>query len=178
MICTSEAFENPAFEAQTRTLEVEALGHDWGEVTYEWSEDNTTVTAMRVCRHDAEHVEIETAETKTQVAESPSDGSGGSTRYTAEFVSEGFAPQEKTIYDIPALSEINVLRLPANLKEIEEEAFESLPCEAVIIPDGCTTIGSRAFAYCTNLMYVRIPASVTSIAEDAFEGCARVRIDR
>ena len=53
-----------------------------------------------------------------------------------------------------------------------------LACQAVIIPDGCTSIGSRAFADCKNLLYVRIPASVTYIAGDAFEGCEQAVIDR
>ena len=42
--------------------------------------------------------------------------------------------------------------------------------------DGCTTIGPRAFADCRNLVYVYIPASVTSIAEDAFEGCGEILV--
>ncbi len=52
---------------------------------------------------------------------------------------------------------------------IEEEAFAGAAFEAVIIPEGCTSIDSRAFADCPNLVYVRIPASVTSVAEDASE---------
>lgn len=68
--------------------------------------------------------------------------------------------------------------LPASLTIIESEAFYGAAFEAVIIPEGCTTIGIRAFADCPNLVYVHIPASVTSIAEDAFEGCGQVVIDR
>ena len=64
-----------------------------------------------------------------------------------------------------------VLTLPAGLITIEEEAFSGLPCEAVIIPDGCTSIGPRAFADCASLVYAEIPSSVISIAEDAFDGC-------
>ena len=66
----------------------------------------------------------------------------------------------------------------AMLKEIEDEAFMGLAVEGIIIPDGCTTIGSKAFADCPNLIYIKIPASVTSIADDAFEGSNQVRIDR
>ena len=71
------------------------------------------------------------------------------------------------------------LNLPAGLAVIGEEAFmgdESL--EAVIVPEGCQSIEARAFANCPNLIYVRIPASVESIADDAFEGSNQVRIDR
>ena len=65
---------------------------------------------------------------------------------------------------------IRLLTLPAGLRSIGSEAFRGSACEAVIIPDGCTSIGSRAFAYCPDLLYVRIPSSVRSIAADAFEG--------
>ena len=69
------------------------------------------------------------------------------------------------------IENVHTMKLPAQLKEIEEEAFAGRPCQVVIIPDGCTTIGSRAFADCDELLYVRIPPSVTEIADDAFEGC-------
>ena len=77
-----------------------------------------------------------------------------------------------------ALADSITIMLPSELKVIEEEAFSGAAFGAVLIPDGCTAIGSRAFADCLNLVYVRIPASVASIAEDAFEGCKQVVIDR
>ena len=39
------------------------------------------------------------------------------------------------------------------------------------IPDGVTTIGERAFAYCENLTSVTIPNSVTAIGDWAFSDC-------
>ncbi len=77
-----------------------------------------------------------------------------------------------------AENQFSCVSLPADLKTIEEEAFAGAAFEAVLLPDGCTAIGSRAFADCPNLVYVRIPASVVSIAEDAFAGCGQVMIDR
>ena len=56
------------------------------------------------------------------------------------------------------------------MTEIEAEAFSGIAAEAVIIPEGCLTIGSKAFADCPNLKYAQIPAN-TSYAEDAFDGC-------
>ena len=41
----------------------------------------------------------------------------------------------------------------------------------IIIGDGITTIGGRAFANCICLTSVTIPNSVTTIGEDAFAGC-------
>ena len=47
------------------------LGHEYGEPTYEWSEDHTSVTATRVCLHDASHVETETVNATGYVSAEP-----------------------------------------------------------------------------------------------------------
>lgn len=65
------------------------------------------------------------------------------------------------------------LDLPADLTAIEAGAFIGADAEMVIIPAGCTSIGSRAFANMPNLRYVQLPEG-TSVAEDAFAGCGTV----
>ena len=69
-------------------------------------------------------------------------------------------------------AEIKVMKLPAGLKSIQQEAFRGSAAEGVVLPDGCTEIGAKAFADCAMLRRVEIPASVAVIAEDAFEGCS------
>jgi len=69
------------------------------------------------------------------------------------------------------------MKLPAQLKTIEEEAFSGIIAQAIIIPNGCTTIRDTAFADCPNLLYVWIPKSVTNISEHAFDGCNKVIVD-
>lgn len=44
----------------------------------------------------------------------------------------------------------------------------------VVIPDGVTTIGAKAFDHCDNLTTVEIPDSVTYIASDAFRDCPKL----
>lgn len=83
---------------------------------------------------------------------------------------EDFTVQTKTVA-IPALKDMSVMRLPNMLAAIEDEAFSNLACQAIIISENCTTIGEYAFAGCTDLLYVRIPDSVTSYPANAFEGC-------
>ena len=51
---------------------------------------------------------------------------------------------------------------------------DDLPAE-VVIPEGVTAIGGKAFLNCTSLTSVTIPASVTSIGDDAFYGCAKLK---
>jgi surface protein len=63
------------------------------------------------------------------------------------------------------------LLLPAALTEIGEEAFAESPAVSVYLQDQVALIGERAFADCTALRAIRIPASVAEIADSAFAGC-------
>ena len=68
-------------------------------------------------------------------------------------------------------SGLNTLTLPAAIKEVEPEAFMNVSAQVIIVPNGCVTIGSRAFANCTNLRYVILPSTLETLADDAFAGC-------
>ena len=54
---------------------------------------------------------------------------------------------------------------------IGDGAFYGSSLAAVEIPNGVTTIGDGAFAYCDILMIVKISDSVTTIGDSAFTGC-------
>lgn len=72
-------------------------------------------------------------------------------------------------YDVDAVTESDfTLTLANNVVTVGEGAYEGSNYEIVIINDGCTSIGSRAFANCSRLQTVVIPESVVSIADDAF----------
>ena len=60
--------------------------------------------------------------------------------------------------------------LPAELREIEAEAFLGLAAEHVVLDSNVEAIGARAFADCVSLYRIDIPASVTSIDPTAFDG--------
>ncbi len=60
--------------------------------------------------------------------------------------------------------------LPEALREIGQEAFAGAPFQVVVIPEGCVSIGSGAFANCGKLRQISIPNTVTYIAEDSFDG--------
>ena len=70
--------------------------------------------------------------------------------------------------------EPNTLILPDSLIAIKAEAFKGVNAEAIVLPDGATTIGERAFANCTELAIIHMPDSIKSIADDAFDGCENV----
>lgn len=74
-------------------------------------------------------------------------------------------------FQIPALGNMRVLRLPASLTSIAAEAFAGLNIQAVLIPDGCVSVDNRAFADCPSLLYVRAPMG-TVFAAQSFDGCS------
>ena len=155
------------------------LDHEWQVTAYTWSQDNTAVTASFVCIRDDSHIHEETVGVHRIATVSPTQTDEGIYKLVSNpFETAGCEPQEKDGGTIPALGTLNALKLPASLRVIESEAFEGLPFQAVVIPSTCTTIGSRAFANCKNLIYVYIPSSVTSVASDVFSGCSQVIVDR
>ena len=87
-----------------------------------------------------------------------------------------FSDEEAAEIDPETLSR---LVLPEDLKRIEDNAFDGTNIQAVIIPDGCSYIGSKAFGNCKNLVYVTY-ARDTVIEDNAFEGCdsLSVRLER
>lgn len=65
-------------------------------------------------------------------------------------------------------SDLTILRLPLNLLQIEESAFERTGVTTVYIQRHVTVIGDYAFADIPELTSVYIPPSVTHIGKDAF----------
>jgi hypothetical protein len=117
-----------------------------------------TVTVLPPCEHK---------HTSWRLTEAPKAGKDGK--------------KERTCSDCGAVLESGAVRmkaLPAGLLRIEEEAFMGTDFEAILIPDGCVSIGARAFANCKNLLYIRIPASVAAVADSAFAGSEQAEIDR
>ena len=62
------------------------------------------------------------------------------------------------------------LILPNNLKMIEDQAFQNTVAEMVILPDGVSYIGAKAFSDSEVLRAVLLPDGNIDIAADAFEG--------
>ena len=62
--------------------------------------------------------------------------------------------------------------IPEGTTSIGAYAFAyCLSLASIIIPDGVTLIGECAFALCTSLTSITMPDSVTSIGDSAFYGC-------
>ena len=175
---TSAAFTNPSFVVQQKVLvDVPATGHQWNVPCYTWSEDHLSLLAQRICDHDHTHVQNEEADASWTLAVSPTETENGQRTYQSDvFANPAFEVQTITVSDVPAIGNMLALKMPTSLKTIDEEAFMNGIFECVIIPEGTTAIGARAFAGCTSLVYVRIPRSVNELAEDAFQDCPETLI--
>ena len=151
---------------------IETLGHDWLPVSYDWSEDYVSVTAKRTCKRDANHMETETVQTTWTLTQSPTNEATGTRRYTTmAFKNPDFVVQTREAADVPALGDLTGLHLPNNLQRIQAEAFAGGNYEYIFVSEGCIEIGAKAFSCCKRLIYVRLPRSIETVADDAFEGC-------
>ena len=74
----------------------EKLGHDYGEVKYTWTSDNTC-KAERVCKHDSTHIESETVTATGTIITAATCKEKGKMKYTANFVNTAFTAQEKEV---------------------------------------------------------------------------------
>ena len=73
---------------------------------------------------------------------------------------------------VPGLAADETLVLPADLKEIREEAFyRDASVRTVRLPEGVTKIGAKAFAG-SGVTAVNLPDSLKEIADDAFDDTA------
>ena len=95
-------FTKEGFENQQKTEEIAALQHNYGTPTYEWSTDNSTCTAKKVCANDNSHVVTETVNSTSAITVAATCEEVGSKTYTAVFTKEGFEDQQ-TIEEIAAL---------------------------------------------------------------------------
>lgn len=85
---------------------IEAPGHNWGAVTFEWSEDLSKCTATHTCRRDKAHVEAEAVNSVLSATKEETCEDIGKKTYTAEFTAEFIDDGSKTqttSIEIPAL---------------------------------------------------------------------------
>lgn len=97
-------FENELFAQQVKQAPIAALGHDWGDIRYEWAADNTTCTASVACKRDETHVRSEVADVISWVSKQPTAEEEGERSYQAVFAMAPFETQLKT-EAIPKLNE-------------------------------------------------------------------------
>ncbi len=87
---------------------------------------------------------------------------------------EAIPPRIPGLSRYPAAPAVWEAAVPAGTTKIEADAFRNTALVSLKLPDGLTTIGAGTFSQCETLEAVWIPASVTTIAPDAFSGCGPV----
>ena len=92
LIIYTATFINEAYQTQTKEVIVEALGHDYGEVNYIWSNDHKTCTARRICSHDNNHLQQEISNSTNTVI-NPTCLDEGLITYYAMFENREFETQ-------------------------------------------------------------------------------------
>ena len=84
-------------------ITVSPLGHAWGEPTYTWSGDNSSVTARSICQRENDHVLEETVD--TTMTSSASCDKAGKTTWTALFENGIFTKQTRSVDTEPTCDE-------------------------------------------------------------------------
>ena len=84
-------------------LIVSPLGHVWGEPTYTWSGDNSSVTARSICQRENDHILEETVD--TTMTSSASCDKAGKTTWTALFENGIFTKQTRSVDTEPTCDE-------------------------------------------------------------------------
>ena len=90
-------FTKTAFTTQVKDVTITATGHDWGTPTYEWSSDNSTCTAKRICTHNSSHIDTETKASTCTVIVAGDCTNEGTSKFDVTFENAAFEAQSKTV---------------------------------------------------------------------------------
>ena len=98
---------------------------------------------------------------------------GSQAFYTSNNIKSVIFPEGYTIIPNGCFNQavnLEKVTLPTTLKEIRTQAFCSTKLQSLDIPDNVTTIGTYAFAYMTDLSYLKLPKNLTVIPERLCSG--------
>ena len=154
-----------ADESGTKPLTLEdvtvsPLGHLWGEPTYTWSEDNSSVTAQSICQRVNDHVLEETVKTIMT-----SNAAAGKITWTANFENEIFTTQTRSAdtelkHDDPDEEIVN-RQSKANDPDVRTSTAKKASAASAVIHSVSANTGDDADPA---LWYTMFAAALTCIA--------------
>ena len=171
---------------------VSALGHSYGEPSWAWSEDYTNATATFTCTNDSEHVNTLTATITDKVTTPATCTTDGEKDYTATvtfnnqtYTNVKTVTVEKTGHSISGNSCVNCgqpasegleMTLIGEGNTYTVSGIGTCTDTEILIPltyNGLPVVAVNAGAFFDNtaITSVVLPDSITSIGENAFNGC-------
>ncbi len=157
------------------TRKIEAIGHKWGEVTYEWSDDYSNCTAKRVCENDPSHIDSEKVASTSAVTKQPTYSEEGLIKYSAVFKNEAFAKQEYNL--------VTEKRSMLSYKLSTDGTYYTVKMDSssifgdIVVPSTYNNLPVKEVDYlgfygCTKITSVALPSSIVKIGYSAFETCS------
>ena len=105
---------------------VNKLSHKYGKETYVWNDDNTELTATRICENDSSHKEEENVKVTYEVVKEPTCTEVGTGKYTSSaFNNSAFSIQTKEVeIGLVKHSIVSHEEKPATCTEAGHAAYE------------------------------------------------------